>query len=66
MFGPNEPVINSATVQALVTAILGFLVAFGIGLTPDQQAAVLGVTVAICGIIFGGAAVARSKVTPVE
>lgn len=65
-FGQFEPVLNSATIQALAAAIITLLVAFNIGLTTDQQNAIMGVVVAICAIIFGGSVVARSRVTPVE
>ena len=66
MFGPFEPVLNSATVKALVSAILGALVAFNVGLTPDQQTAILGLVGAICAIIFAvDATWTRSQVSPV-
>lgn len=38
----REPLISVGTITAVVTAILALLVAFGLNLSDDQQAAVLG------------------------
>lgn len=50
----NEPVL----VTALVQAVLGLIVAFGVDLTGEQTAAVLAVTAAVLGFV------ARSRVSP--
>lgn len=47
----------------LVQAVLILLVAFGVPLTVDQKAAVIGLTSAVLAVI--GAVVTRSQVTPV-
>lgn len=51
----REPVI----ISALVTAVIGLLVAFNVPLTEDQQKAIIGLVVAV------GVIVARSQVSPV-
>jgi hypothetical protein len=61
-----EPVINSAIIQALVTAVLGVVIAFGIPVAEDQKEAILTLTAVVCGIILGGGVVTRSTVTPVD
>lgn len=50
----TEPVL----VTALVQAVIGLIVAFGVGLTGEQTAAILAVTAAALALV------ARSKVTP--
>jgi hypothetical protein len=62
----SEPVISVSLVTALVTALLGALVAFGVPLTGEQQTAILALTAAICAIIVGSGVFARSFVTPVK
>jgi hypothetical protein len=64
MFGRFEPLWNSASIQALVSAVLGVLVAFNVSVDDAQRNAILGLTAAVCGIIFGGTVVARTQVTP--
>lgn len=58
----SEPVISVAMVTALVTAILGVLVSFGVGVTPEQQAAILALVGAICAVIIGSGVFARNFV----
>lgn len=50
----SEPVL----VTGLVQAVIGLIVAFGVGLTGEQTAAILAVTAAVLALV------ARSKVTP--
>jgi len=52
----NEPVLVTAFVQA----VLGLLLAFGLNLSNEQVASIMGLTAA--GLAF----IARSKVTPVQ
>lgn len=59
----NEPVVTVAAVTAVVAAIIGLLVAFGVDLSDDQQKAILAL-VAVAGPVVAGL-VTRSKVTPV-
>lgn len=49
----NEPVLVS-----LAAALIALAVAFGVGLSADQQAAIMAVVVIVAGLIT------RSKVTP--
>lgn len=58
-----EPVVTIAGVQAAVASVLTLVVAFGVTLTPEQSAAIMGVYAAVAPILF--ALVARRKVTPV-
>lgn len=39
----REPVITTATITAAVTAVIALLVAFGLPVTNEQSAAILGV-----------------------
>jgi hypothetical protein len=59
----NEPAVAVGTITAVVTALLALLTAFGLSLSADQTAAILGV-VAVLGPLVA-AFVTRSKVTPV-
>ncbi len=59
----REPLAATATAVALAGALLTLAVAFGVDLTPDQQAAVLGVVAVIAPIMV--AVIVRAKVTPV-
>lgn len=54
----SEPVLTAAV--AFTTAVIAVLVAFGVDLTQQQTAAVVGLVIAG----FGLAAVVRSRVTP--
>lgn len=60
----NEPAVSVGSITAAVTAVLALLVAFGLGLSDDQKAAILGVTAVVAPFIVG--AVVRGKVTPVR
>lgn len=51
----REPVLTLAVVQALI----GLLVSFGVDLTGDQTAAIMGVSAAVLGWV------ARTRVSPV-
>ena len=64
----REPVIIAAAVVALIEATIIAAVAFGWGINPDQQAALMGVIIAAAAVIapLVGAIWARSKVTPVS
>lgn len=59
----REPLVTVATITALVAAVLGLLVSFGIDLTKDQQNAILAVAAVVAPLVV--AAFARGKVTPV-
>lgn len=56
----NEPVM---TASALVAAVLGLLVAFGVQITDDQQRAIATFVAVVVPLAAG--LVARRKVTPV-
>jgi len=59
-----QPLLTAASIQAAVGAVIALLVAFGLKLTAEQTAAVLGVFA-----VFGPIATAlltRGKVTPVS
>lgn len=58
----TEPLVTVASITAGVTALLGLLVAFGLDLTTDQTAAVLGVVGVVAPLVV--AWFARSRVTP--
>ena len=60
----NEPLVTVATITALVGAVIGLLVAFGVPLTSDQQTAILGVTTVAAPLVV--ALFVRSRVTPVD
>lgn len=58
----NEPLITVASVTAVITAVVGLLVAFGVPLTDEQQTAILAVVAAVAPLAVG--LVARQLVTP--
>lgn len=58
----REPLITVASLTALVAALVALLVAFGLKVTEDQTAAVLGLVAVVAPLVVGF--VARSKVTP--
>lgn len=58
----REPLLSAAGITAVVTAAITLLTAFGLDLTTDQTAAILG-AVAVVGPI-AVALVTRGKVTP--
>lgn len=60
----REPLVTVATLTALVSGVVGLLVAFGVNLTSDQEKAILGITAVVAPLVV--AAFARRKVTPVQ
>jgi len=57
---PTEPLISVGTLTAFAVAVVAALVAFGIDLDDDKQAAILGVVGVVAPLIV--MAVGRSKV----
>ncbi len=49
----TEPAVIVAATTAVAVAVVGLLVAFGVPMTEDQQAAVLGVVGALAPIVAG-------------
>lgn len=49
----SEPALAVGAVTAFVTAVIGLLVAFGLPVTDDQQAAILGITAVLAPVIAG-------------
>ncbi|MEV6693357.1 hypothetical protein AB0M35_17995 [Micromonospora sp. NPDC051196] len=66
-YSPNpdstEPVMSAAAITAAVTAMIALLVAFGLELSADQQAAILGV-VAVVGPLVAGWWARRTAYAP--
>lgn len=60
----REPAVLIGSAGGAVGAILSLLVAFGLDLSEDQQAAILGVVAAVVPII--SAILIRRKVSPVD
>jgi hypothetical protein len=60
----GQPVLSGAAVLAVVNAFLVCLVAFGVSLSPEQTAAVMGLANAVIGLVIGF--VVRGKVSPAE
>lgn len=58
----REPLVTTATITALVSAVIGLLVVFGVPLSKEQEAAILGVVAVVAPLVVG--LVARGKVTP--
>ncbi len=58
----TEPALTTGVITAFVTALLALLVSFGVHITNDQQAAVLGI-IAVTAPFLVGLAV-RPKVVP--
>jgi hypothetical protein len=58
----REPLVTVASITALIGALIGLVVAFGVDLTGDQQTAILGLTTVAAPLLV--AALVRSKVTP--
>jgi hypothetical protein len=52
-YAPSEPVLSSATIVTVVTAILAAAVSFGLPLGDDQQAAVLGAIAVVAPVVLG-------------
>lgn len=60
----REPLVTRATIVALAAAVVLVLVVFGVPLTREQQAAVLGLVGVAAPLVV--AALTRSKVTPYD
>lgn len=58
----DEPVLSANTLVALVSAVLVLAISFGMPMTEEQRAAILGVVVIVAPI--AAALWARSQVTP--
>lgn len=58
-YAPTEPVLTAATVVTVVTALLAAAVAFGLPVTDDQQAALLGAVAVVAPVIL--AIIARNR-----
>lgn len=48
----NEPVITVAAIQAVISAVLTLLVAFGVVLTDKQFAAIIGLWATVGPVLF--------------
>jgi hypothetical protein len=59
----REPLRTVSAVVSIVGALLSLAVAFGLDLTKDQQAAILGVATVVAPVVI--ALVVRPRVTPV-
>lgn len=53
MNSETQPVLTSTTIIALVTAVIALVVAFGVELTNEQTAAILGVVGVVAPIAVG-------------
>lgn len=62
----NEPILTATSVAALVSAVMGVLVVFGVPLTQEQRERVLDLVLVAFPIIafLVAAIIARSKVVP--
>lgn len=60
----REPLVNRASVVAAVTAVVGLLVAFGVPISAEEKAAVIGLVAVVAPIVV--AAITRHKVTPTD
>lgn len=60
----REPVALGAAIVVLVQAILAGVLAFGVDVTPEQTAAILGIVTAVIAVLV--ALGVRSLVTPVH
>ena len=58
----REPLITAGAITGAVTAVIALVVAFGVDVTEDQQAAILGVVAVIAPAVV--ALWSRRKVTP--
>ena len=58
----NEPLLTVASITAIVAAVVGALVAFGVPLSEDQQTALLGLAAVVAPFVV--VYFARPKVTP--
>lgn len=60
----NEPLVTRASITALVSAVIGVLVVFGVPLNEEQQVAILALVGVLAPLVV--AALARAKVTPTK
>jgi hypothetical protein len=60
----REPLLTTAAITAVVSALLAVLVSFGLGIDPGQQQALLGFVTVVAPFVI--ALVARKRVTPVS
>ena len=58
----KEPVMAAATIVSLVGSVVALLIAFGVDLTQEQQAAIVGLTNVVAPLV--AAVIVRAKVTP--
>lgn len=58
----REPVLTIGTITAVVTAVVGLLVSFGVTISDTQQAAVLGCVAVLAPLLV--AFLSRQRVTP--
>ena len=58
----KEPVLAAATIVSLVGSVVALLIAFGVDLTPQQQAAIVGLTNVVAPLV--AALFVRAKVSP--
>lgn len=58
----KEPVMTAATIVSVVGAVVALLIAFGVDLSQQQQAAIVGLTNVVAPLV--AAAVVRAKVSP--
>ena len=60
----REPVVTAAGVSAVITAAIALLVAFGVHVSANQSAAIVGFVGVVAPLVL--AVVARARVTPVK
>lgn len=48
---PSEPLVTTGTITAVVTALIALFVAFGLPVSDDQQAAILGVVAVVAPFV---------------
>jgi uncharacterized membrane protein len=59
----TEPAVLTGVILAVISAVLALVVAFGVDVSTDQAAAIMGTATAVLALI--GAVIVRSRVTPV-
>lgn len=60
----NEPLWTRATITALVAAVIGVAVSFGLPVTDEQQAQIMALVAVAAPLLV--AAITRHKVTPTD
>lgn len=58
----NEPVTLTGLIIAVVTVVISLVTAFGLNVSPDQAAAIIGTVSAVAALV--GFLLARRQVTP--